>query len=297
MKVPVFLALILCFYVVTPAQAAENAQMHGHHQDHATAAPSATLMIDLKPLILPIVPEEPIMLTFFLQDLQGNPITNEQLILSHTQKIHMMIIDQNLAEYHHLHPQPSPIIKDAFTVEWLPLGPGPYRMFIDTMLTHNQTPIITPIDLGGVFTTLPQDKRALNTQAVIDGYAFTLLGTSDGSIAMPPASSDKSPLLTVQVTKDDQPVTTLEPIMGAFAHLVGFTQDGSQMVHMHPMGPEPTDNKDRGGPHLNFHVMPSGLGRLPLFLQVKINGKVITAPFVINVSDTSEPPSAPHTHH
>lgn len=83
----------------------------------------------------------------------------------------------------------------------------------------------------------------------------------------------------ITVTKDGKPFNQLEPVMGAFAHVVGFGEDYSSVLHIHPMGKEPTSDTERGGPKLDFHIEPKTAGVVKLFAQVRIDGKDIFAPF------------------
>jgi len=93
-----------------------------------------------------------------------------------------------------------------------------------------------------------------------------------------------SPLMgNITVTKDGQPFALLEPVMGAFSHVVGFTEDYNSVMHIHPMGKEPTSDTERGGPKLEFHIEPKKAGFVKLFAQVRIGGKDIFAPFGIIV--------------
>ena len=85
------------------------------------------------------------------------------------------------------------------------------------------------------------------------------------------------------LSKDGQPVNFLEPVMGAFAHMVGFYEDYETIAHIHPMGAEPTKDTERGGPTLRFHIEPEQAGYLKLFAQVQIDGKQVFAPFSILV--------------
>jgi len=82
---------------------------------------------------------------------------------------------------------------------------------------------------------------------------------------------------------NDNPVQDLEPIMGAFAHIVGFFEDMKTIVHIHPMGKEPTAEIDRGGPVLQFHIEAKHRGFIRLFAQFKINGEEIIVPFGVTV--------------
>jgi hypothetical protein len=87
----------------------------------------------------------------------------------------------------------------------------------------------------------------------------------------------------VTITKDGKPFTQLEPVMAAFAHIVGFSEDRKTVVHIHPMGIEPTKESDRDGPTLQFHIEPNKAGFTKMFVQVRVNGKDVFAPFGVMV--------------
>ena len=87
----------------------------------------------------------------------------------------------------------------------------------------------------------------------------------------------------ITVSKDGKPFTQLEPVMGAYAHIVGFSEDRKTVVHIHPMGEEPMNASDRGGPELSFHIEPGKSGFNKLFAQVRVDGKDVFAPFGIIV--------------
>jgi hypothetical protein len=59
--------------------------------------------------------------------------------------------------------------------------------------------------------------------------------------------------------------------MAAFAHLVGFNEDGETVLHMHPIGPPILNQAERGGPALNFKLYATKPGFTRLFAQVQIN--------------------------
>ena len=72
---------------------------------------------------------------------------------------------------------------------------------------------------------------------------------------------------------DGRPFTQLEPIMGAYAHLVGFADDYRTIVHLHPSGEEPKRPADRGGPTLEFKFYPPRPGFYRFYAQVHVDGK------------------------
>ena len=69
-----------------------------------------------------------------------------------------------------------------------------------------------------------------------------------------------------------KPFRGLEPIMGAYAHLVGFAEDYKTVVHLHPMGDEPKKPTDRGGPVFEFRFYPPVAGFIRFYSQVSVGG-------------------------
>lgn len=246
--------------------------------------------IEPEPLRLPLIADEPVTLKFKLKDNKGRMITSNQLGFSHTKKIHLMAIDPTMTDYHHLHPVTSKT-PGIFQTEWAPETPGPYRLFLESTDVQSDRLITGVLDVGGTYIVQPITDRPLSTQAQVDGYNFHILTATDVLSLNTPST------LRLQITKNDQAITNLEPIMGAFAHLVGFTSDGKEMVHMHPMSPEPKSETDRGGPELQFHIKPTRFGKLPLFLQVKIDDKTLTVPFMMAVSNQQTQAEEPMSHH
>ena len=89
----------------------------------------------------------------------------------------------------------------------------------------------------------------------------------------------------LRITQPDGKVfTQLEPIMGAYAHIVGFSEDYKTIVHIHPMGAEPKSETDRGAGALEFHLQPEKPGLMRLYAQVQIGGVSKFARFTLNAT-------------
>jgi len=80
-----------------------------------------------------------------------------------------------------------------------------------------------------------------------------------------------------------QPVTGLEPLHQAFAHIHGFFTDTGSVLQLHPVGGDILRDDVRGGPALAFKIFSPEAGRLRLFVQVRIEGRVIQAPLTLMV--------------
>ena len=206
-----------------------------------------------------------------------SPVNASDLKVVHTEKIHLLIIDDGLEDYHHIHPKVD-LESGIYTFEWTPKKTGSYRMWADLHPTSTDAQEYVIANLITDQKPAAIDETA-SSEATVDNYKFNL------SFDEQELKAGKAVMGRISITDDKgQPVKDLEPIMGAFAHIVGFGDDFKSIVHIHPMGPEPSNPTDRGGPDFQFHLQPETPGFIKLFAQVKINGKEVFAPFGINVS-------------
>ncbi len=77
------------------------------------------------------------------------------------------------------------------------------------------------------------------------------------------------------------PATDLEPYLGATGHLLIVSSDLSTAVHGHPEGVRTT------GPAVTFGPVFPAPGVYKMWVQFQRRGQVITAPFVVRVSEPS----------
>ena len=59
-------------------------------------------------------------------------MTLGDLIEVHTQKIHLLINDASLTDYHHEHPKPTDM-PGEYAFAFTPSNPGPYRIWADVV--------------------------------------------------------------------------------------------------------------------------------------------------------------------
>ena len=250
-------------------------------EHHGSGGP-ATIKVEFVPPASPFKAgaESPALIR--LSDAQGKPVTFQQLELAHTKKIHLLIIDEGLTDYHHEHPVPTKNAGEyAFTFK--PSKGGSYTVFADLLptATHKQEYAKTEVAAAGSPAAVDQSAGRV---ATVDGYKFELTPEGDGTLRV-----GEGTLAKVKVTKPDgQPANNLEPVMGAFAHGVGFPADRSGVVHVHPLGKEPEKASERGGPDLSFHIVPEHAGYMKFYVQVQIDGRDRFAGFGFNVEKAAE---------
>ena len=208
----------------------------------------------------------------------GKPVTMDQMEVAHTEKIHLLVIDQSLTDYQHLHPVASDR-PGEYRFDFAPKFGGTYHIWADLVLkaTGKQEYSETTLKVDGPAS--PIKNNLINTKAEVDGYRFEFATENEA-----PLEVGKAAEVMVKITgPDSRPYSNLEPIMGAFAHMVAFPADLASVTHIHPMGAEPKTATDRGGPNLRFHVEPDKPGYQKFFLQTQIDGKDKFAAFGVNV--------------
>jgi heavy metal-binding protein len=207
----------------------------------------------------------------------GNPVLLADLIETHTRKIHLLIIDGSLTDYHHEHPEPTATSGEyAFT--FTPRKPGPYRAWADLRPFPIGLQEYVMIDIPAPTAGEPLTDRTIRHLAKVDGLSYELvLEDREIKVGEPAAAR-------LRITgPDGQGFTRLEPVMATFAHLVGFNEDFQTVLHMHPKGPPVLNPLARGGPELRFQIYALKPGFVRLFAQVQIDGRQQFAPFGIRI--------------
>jgi hypothetical protein len=210
----------------------------------------------------------------------GSPVTHADLMVMHTQPIHLLIEEPGLGDYHHEHPVATDV-PGEYAFSFTPKKTTPYRIWADLVPTSSGMQELPFTDLPSAGTAEPIKEKEDSFTSTVEGYKFTLSITPGAS---PSLQANQSRRVDITVTDGSgSPVGQLEPVMNAFAHLVGFYDDYQTVVHIHPMGGDVLDQSLRGGPSLSFMIFPPRAGFIRLYCQVSVNGKMLFAPFNVNV--------------
>ena len=218
--------------------------------------------------------------TFTLRTASGKAIAPEDLVVAHTKKMHLLIIDPSLTDYQHVHPDAT-ATPGEWTFHFTPRFGGTYRIFADF------TPIATGLGLyantelavkGDVPTAaaLAEARRPAWT-CERDGLRFEL---HPGAL---PLRIRTAIDLRFTVTRPDGGVVPLEPLMGAYAHLVAFDEGRSGFAHLHPVETDLSKRPDPIRPTLSFKIMIPRAGRYVIWAQLNLGGREVFAPFWFDV--------------
>mgnify|MGYP000588367862 CR=1 FL=1 len=273
--------LVLCLPVISLIyQPTAFAEANHQHQTASNKKAEQIIQPSIQLRIEKITNEKgkKLVLVKLTESKTNKPITLKDLSEVHTQKIHMLVIDDSLSDYSHVHPVETKI-PGLYEFAWQPsMKSANYRIWADLLPVKTKQQEYIIADLYKAKTTKAKIIPSLSMESLVEGYKFKL--SFDQSQLHPgQAAMGKIEVRDAQ----NKPIHNLEPIMGAYAHIVGFNDDFKTVVHIHPMGTEPTKASDRGGPMLEFHIEPEKSGYIKLFAQVKINNKEFFVPFGVYV--------------
>ncbi|MFG1867373.1 hypothetical protein [Micromonospora arborensis] len=208
----------------------------------------------------------------------GQPVTRYDV--AHDKQMHLIVARRDLSGFRHVHPDLAP--DGTWRVATPLAGPGQWRAFADFTPTGGEALTLgVDVTVPGQLTERPLPAPATST--TVDGYTVTLTGT--------PQPGRTSPL-TLSISRNGQPVTDLEPYLGAYGHLVALRRGDLAYLHVHPDG-TPGDGRTRPGPAVTFLAEVPSAGSYRLYLDFRHGGAVHTAEFT--VSTGALPLDAPPT--
>lgn len=200
----------------------------------------------------------------------GRPVT--AYTPTHDKDLHLIVVRRDLSGYQHLHPR---MAGDGTWSVRLPVAAaGQYRFFADFQPAARSEPLTLGVDLPAAGAYQPRPLPPPTRTTTVDGYQVSLAGE------LVPGTDSK---LTLTVTKDGEPVTDLQPYLGAYGHLVALRTGDLAYLHVHPEG-EPGDGKTKAGPAVTFFAEVPTAGTYRLFLDFKHGDVVRTAEFTVEGS-------------
>ncbi|MEW2103535.1 DUF748 domain-containing protein [Streptomyces cellulosae] len=217
-------------------------------------------------------------LRFTVRDADGRAV--DEYRREHDKELHLIVASRDLVTYRHLHPERAPDGTWSTPVD-LPRAGG-YRVFADFTPDRPGAENLTlGADLAASGPYSPRELPRPSATARVDGYDVKLTGT------LTPGRASE---LRLTVTRDGEPVTDLQPYLGAYGHLVALCAGDLAYLHVHPEG-EPGDGTTRPGPDVSFGATAPSRGSYRLFLDFKHDGVVRTAAFTVEAGKAA--PQAP----
>ena len=227
----------------------------------------------------PVQPGVPTTLTFAITDATGRPANP---VLAHERPMHLIVVSRDLRQFAHLHPAntgpvgqyrvtyPFPAAGDYILYAELELaGHGDEVHRFAVRVGNDGSPAATLVpDLG------PQQSGEYTVELVPQG----------------PVQAGSASGFVVRVSRNGQPVTDLEPYLGAAAHVVALDSQAGGFAHIHGVSgeqPPALQMAEMGAPPAQFgpalafsHQFPRP-GLYKIWAQFAHHGQVITVAWVV----------------
>jgi hypothetical protein len=230
----------------------------------------------------------PTTVSFTIVQPNGQPLTTYRHGAGPHNGVHVIIVRRDLAVIIHHHPPVGPDGKLTDTVTFP--KPGPYRVVIDAY-PQNAGPVpsfqlFQTIHVKGAYR--PQPLPPPRSSQTVAGYHFVLHDA-------PRLHAVQAALLDFTVTGPDGKPAGFTAWFGALAHAIFFRAGSLDYFHTHVCAPAASGcTSVLGGArvtgtsatpgHLRVGVLLPVAGTWRLFLQCRVNGEVVTAPFTLHVS-------------
>jgi hypothetical protein len=222
-------------------------------------------------------------MTLSLRTATGKPLGPGDLLPTATHRINLLLVDPSLQDFQALAAAPG-----ARAGEWrfafTPRRGGNYRIFADftpaatgqEMYASADQEVMPSDDAPG---RRPGPRAGAATSGLSverDGYRLTLRPSGPSIVAREPVA------LTFTAESLDGGPAAWEPLDGGFATLVAFDLNRTGFVNLRAgvAGRDPSG----GAAPLVFTVAIPDPGPYVIWSRVKIGGRVITAPFRIQVA-------------
>jgi hypothetical protein len=235
-----------------------------------------------------IVPGRPTRMTFAVKLPSGKTLTTYKTGAGPHTGVHLIIVRKDLAYIIHDHPPipPSGVLHQTVIFP----APGPYRVLVDIYpdIPGGQPnfQLFRNIRVAGPYH--PQPLPPFKADQTIDGYHFDMQGK-------PKLHAIQAMFVQVNVTDRHGRPVKFVPWFGALAHAIFFRQGSLDYFHTHVCAPSaPNCASILGATRITGHSTAPGkitlgvllpvAGTWRLFLQMKLHGHIVTAPFTLKVA-------------
>jgi hypothetical protein len=232
-------------------------------------------------------PGKPTTVAFTIRQPDGKPLTAYREGPGPHTGVHLIIVRDDLSTIVHRHP---PIAADGRIAEHVTFpAPGKYHVVVDAYPRSTTQPnfqLFDTITVAGKYR--PKPLPPFSSTVTTDGYRFTIRGR-------PRLKAISPAFLTITVDRPDGSPARFSPWYGALAHAIFFRQGTLDYFHTHVCssgtsgctsvlgGAKITGNSTTPG-KLRVGVLVPVAGTWRLFLQTRVDGHVLTAPFTLKVT-------------
>ncbi|QJB34374.1 hypothetical protein HF329_24990 [Chitinophaga oryzae] len=212
----------------------------------------------------------------------NHPEASVPLSIQHEAAFHLIIVNDQLTSFEHLHPQHD--ADGHYFIDVTFNQPGKYLVYADYQAEGYapQTDRLT-LEVEGGEQPAPgetNEKRSADT----DGLHLAIAATA-------PFVAGAESHIPVAITKDGKALNAadINPYLGAVAHIIMIGREDKDFLHIHPMS-------DSRFPIIGHTVFPKA-DIYRMWIQFKTEGVLHTASFTIQVGNAAAEVATGHAHH
>jgi hypothetical protein len=252
----------------------QHSQQQNHHEEPISNQYNVNLHFDS------IVPEarRKTVLTISVTEKSGTPVREFELV--HDKLLHLIIVGEDLSYFAHVHPTLAGT-DGNLTINHIFPKSGTYKLWTDFKPKGGKQTLVTFIaDVKGLPT---HSARILEYDGVYikessnKNYQISLKLPQEKIIS----KMDTDIVFSISDASGN-PITDLEPLMGAGGHGVIISSDIQEFLHVHPT--EGVEPDWKGRPHVSFRTSFPKPGLYKTWGQFQHKGKIIMADFVLKVT-------------
>jgi len=292
-------SLIFITYGTPYLDGTKTANIHTRHESKKLAQPSAAplmnhgnteeifypsqfLVKETTNEIVPVNKEFTKEFSIFDQKTQQNVSIFRTIF---EKQMHTIITDSTLTYFQHTHPVQN---QEKFALTTKVPAHGIYYVYLD----YEPVGATEQQSLFKLYTTSENTVFPLSSQPVdqnttknFGNYQVTL-NEADKLTAINLKSGVSTLSFTIKDNQTKQPITDLQPYLGAFGHLSMINQTDYSFVHVHPKQAA-TSPTQTAGPTVEFAPMPLSntliSGTYRVFAEFKHNDQVFVTDFTIRI--------------
>jgi Cu+-exporting ATPase len=230
-----------------------------------------------------VSPGEAVKLRFDLTGAEsGRPVNPVE---AHEADMHLIVVSQDLGYFQHIHPQRTG--EGRYEIEHTFPAGGSYLLYSEFELARTGDEVHRFKVSVGEGRGKPADLTPDLGVQEVDGYTVSIAPRSEHREVIAGEAAD----FVVSIERSGQPVTDLEPYLGAASHVVVIDEGTREFAHVHSVpGQDPGGGSmgahalpERFGPDLAFTHTFTEAGRYKVWAQFSHGGQVRTVSWVVEV--------------
>ncbi|WP_456277002.1 hypothetical protein [Bacillus sp. AK128] len=194
-----------------------------------------------------------------LTDHEDQPV--EELEINHEKLLHLIIVDEHLDQYYHLHPEEEE--PGVYMVQH-ELEQGNYKAFVD-IKPKGLAYVVEPLE----FTIDETGEGHHHGSLEVDQEMEKTINGVTAKIELSSMKANEDITITYTFPNDIE----LQPYLGALGHVVILNETATNYIHVHPLNHDET----------RFETMFPEPGIYKVWGEFQIDGEVHIYPFTLSI--------------